>query len=319
MDDISRVKNIGLMLTKNEAPILDDTLNWNLQFIDELYVLDGSDGDEAFEIIKTHPSLKWYMHERELKKELVSPIRDGIRQYVLNEIISQSNAGDWVTLLHGDELFFHNPKDAINLAESTGANCIKWFSPHFFPHKNDEMHWLKMKSLPVQERFTRYAHNFFGCWIEDRQFKLVDGMQYKLKQHRNVLPFSPIKYKALSAFPIFHHFKVWNLDPDSYTRTQKRRGGLRSKGKFGVIPYSPDNLSDFFVDQLHGFPRNSLYNGGFGKFENSYNKMVKYCSNNSLVLFRLLLKINLLGSFGFLILEKALLRRYFDLKKRFIS
>jgi hypothetical protein len=181
------------------------------------------------------------------------------------------------------------------------------------------MNWPKMKSLPVQERFTWYAHNFFGCWLEDRQFKLVNGMQYKLKQHRNVLPFSPVKYKALWAFPIFHHFKVWNLDPDSYTRTQKRRGGLRSKGKFGVIPYSPDNLSDFFVDQLHGFPRNSLYNGGFGKFENSYNKMVKYCSNNSLVLFRLLLKINLLGSFGFLILEKALLRRYFDLKKRFIS
>lgn len=304
------------MLTKDEAPILKDTLDKNINHIDELYVIDGSTDKTTYDILKSYSKLTYYIHEKDLFSNTESiKVRDGIRQHLLKKIIDKNLEDCWITLMHGDELFYHDPRLSIKFAELTGKNCVKWFSPHFFPHKKDKKtgKWNK-QSVPVYEKYTWYAHNFFGCWIEDRQFKLIKGMYYSLDQHKNVLPISPIKYTPLQAFPILSHFKVWNLDVTTYTETQKKTG-LRQKGKFGVIPYSPNTLDDFFIEKLPNHPCVSQYQGGFNRLEFSFDNLQKYClkkeQNQSALFKHFLVIIGYYSCIG----EKTLCWRLYKLAK----
>lgn len=309
------IKNIGLMITKNEEPILKDILDQNIKYIDELYVLDGSDGNKSYQIFKSYPQLKYYVHESDLSAFGTQKVRDGIRQYLLEQIIKRGNIGNWITLMHGDELFYHDPKLAAKCADFTNSNCIKWFSPHFFPHLADFSHWEQKKKLPVDQKFTWYAHNYNSCWAEDRQFKLIEGMSYELKQHRNVMPSFPEPKRFLPGFPILRHFKVWNLNCDEYAGTEKKNG-LRVKGKFTVIPYYPTTHSEFFIEKFPSHPCASQFKDDFGKLEVSFDKLCKFCDKGTKGFLNKLAMLNLSRKYWTCLAEKTFFWRLYRLKMK---
>ncbi|MDD2462692.1 MAG: hypothetical protein PHI97_01720 [Desulfobulbus sp.] len=151
------INHVGLMLTKDEAPILRDMLEANLRYIKKVYVLDGGH-DDSCKIFKEYPEIISYLHEDDLRAQLHEPLKvvDGIRGYLL-DIIREHEKGDvWVTLMHGDEIFYHNPLEVVELAQISECNCVEWYAPHFFPHKKDYKEWGELLQKPLQERIRYY-------------------------------------------------------------------------------------------------------------------------------------------------------------------
>ncbi len=269
------MRNIGLLLTKDEAPILADTLKQNTRFIKEIYVLDGGN-DETASIVQRFPEVRAYYHERDLLPEGYAAV-DSIRQVVFERILDTAQPGDWITLMHGDEMFFHDPQISISVAEKLDCNLIRWFAAHFFPHRNDLKNWSRLKDLPVYERFTYFAHYKKACWIEDRQFKITAGMHYQEGQHSGVLPFSPVAYRPLPAHPVYHHFKVWDLNINSYTieySGKYRKNIARPSGKWGMVHYTPKTFEKFFIKKYPKYPRTSRFDGSFGSLSREYDSLV---------------------------------------------
>jgi hypothetical protein len=268
------MKNIGLLVTKNEAPILEDILRHNATFINEIFVLDGGN-DEAPKILRNFPQIKAYHHEREFVPEGYC-VKDGIRKFIFDKILETAEEGDWITLMHGDEMFYHDPNISIAVSEKKGCNLVRWYAAHFFPHKNDYKNWETLKWLPVHERFTYYAHYKNGCWIEDRQFRIVRGMKYNIDRHSGVLPVSPVPYIPLQVYPIYRHFKVWNLSMESYQAEHSEKYGktvFRPAGKWGLVHYTPKKIRDFFIRKYPKYPRVSKFDGSFGHLAEGFEKI----------------------------------------------
>lgn len=201
------MKNIGLMLTKNDGHIIEEVLAKNAEYVDMIYVLDGST-DSTTEIIKRHSKVKFLLLEKDLKLKYVREhVRDGIlRQILLNEIKKQEGYGCWITELHGDEIFYHNPRKVIDAAEKEGANGVWWYAMHFFLHKTDEEKWNQLKLMPAEDRLTYYAIDE-RPWREFRQFKFYSksvnfGKSYSHTKPRGI-------DHIFSKHPIYKHLKVY--------------------------------------------------------------------------------------------------------------
>jgi hypothetical protein len=274
------ITNIGLMVTKNEAPILKDIMDANIRHVDRVYVLDGG-SDEAERILRGYPQVVYYLHERELERRLgrKPTIVDGIRGYLLDEIRVREKGFPWITLMHGDEIFYHDPRIAIQLAEKTGANIIAWYAPHFFPHADDYRRWDDLKNKPLIERFRHFAYYGDRCWLEHRQYRLLPDLCYLKEENPSFLPVGSTPFRELEVHPIYHHFKVWNLDMKSYTRrflTLKRfRPVIHPKDKWSTIPYMPITFKGFFIKKYHGYPAVGYFDGTFGTLEAPYNEFVR--------------------------------------------
>ena len=269
------IRNFGLMLCKNEAPILRDVMRANTRFVKDIYVLDGGDdGSEA--ILREFPEVKFYIHERELfSRRGKFEVLDGVRAFLFEEIKKTAREGDWVTIMHGDEIFHHDPNEAIVLASFSQSNTISWYSAFFFPHKDDWPDWERLKALPLEERFLHYAHYGDHGYEEFRQFKIEPGMYYNPAQHSRVVPEGRTLVDFV-AFPVFKHYKVWDLDPAHYDLTEfdPRYGNaaMNAKDKWGSIRYAPRELKDFFIENFPKFTHCSRFDGSFGPLEASYDQ-----------------------------------------------
>lgn len=279
------MKNVGLLMTKNEASILKETLQANIQFIKEIYVLDGGN-DETENIVKEFKEVKFYIHEKDIFPQLEIHdgnsqgnkflIKDGIRGVLFQEILKDCNVGDWVTIMHGDEIFYHDPNKAAALASASSYNLIPWYSPHFFLTTDDLARWSEIKNQPLTERMTCYATNK-QPYIEHRQFQILPDSRYDLNTHSRVIPHSK-NLKLLPLFPIIKHYKVWNPDPDLYEviySEKYQRNVSREKGKWGLLNWEINSFEDFFVEYYPGYTEKHTFVDNFGRFEEPYNTMLK--------------------------------------------
>lgn len=279
------MKNVGLLMTKNEAPLLKETLQANIKFIKEIYVLDGGN-DETEKIVKEFKEIKYYIHERDILPQLdicgVEKqggrylIKDGIRDVLFQEILKDCDVGDWITIMHGDEMFYHDPNKAAALASVASYNLIPWYSPHFFFTTDDLARWSEIKDKPLTERVTWYATNK-QCYLEQRQFQILPDSHYDINTHSGVIPHSK-NLKLLPLFPILKHYKVWNTDPDLYEgiySEKYQRNVSREKGKWGLIHWEINSFEDFFVEYYPGYSEKHKFVDNFGRFEEPYNTMLK--------------------------------------------
>ena len=249
------MKNIGLLVTKNEERIIEEVLSKNERFVDVIYALDAS-SDRTPGMIKKFRKLKLMLYEKDLGVRFV----DGIRQFLLEEIRRREGYGHWITLLMGDEIFYHSPRKVIQAAEKEGADGIRWYAMHFFLHTSDKTRWNEIKSLPMEQRVTHYAINE-KPWSEFRQFKFHEGVKYDI--HVNHPRPEGIR-KIFSKRPIYKHYKV-------YCREMFRIYATRPNTGLPFIPKNPEE--EIFMEKLAGrFPWGDYkytikFNGNFGKFE----------------------------------------------------
>jgi len=242
------MKNIGLLASKNDEIIVKEVLSKNINFVDAIYVIDGS-SDKTPEIIKKFPKVKEIIYEKDLPTP-PNGFKDNVRQYALDSIIKNEGYGCWVTLLHTDEVFYHNPRKVIDFAEKEKADAVFWRPMHFFLHTYDKDKWETIKNYPLQERITWYATTK-KIRTEFRQFKLTKNKKFPQKHNPTVMGIT----KRFSKIPLYKHYKAHT---PNYLLSENDRWGFEHNA--------------IFTDKLKAigkfdFDYNIKFNGNFGQFE----------------------------------------------------
>jgi len=172
--------NIGLLITRNEADIIQFVLDSFLNHLDTVFALDCS-SDETTDIL----------HEHDIVEDLIvrdpdEVHRDGVRRLVLQRIKERYQDEGWISVLHGDEIFYDNPRKAIERAEREGKTWIIWQSIMF---------WLS-PSKPFA---------LYNVWVkENRQFKNLPGIYFDINCHHRTIPFG-LSGEAMSVNPLYFH------------------------------------------------------------------------------------------------------------------
>lgn len=197
---------VGLLLTKNEERIAGEVLTKNQKFFNSIYALDGST-DGTPNVLGKIEKIKKIIFEKDLN---LSNVKDGVRQVVLEEIKKNEPAENtWVTLLHGDEIFYHNPRKVAEEANNQNCDGIKWYAMHYFLHTSDRDNWSELAKKSIEERVTWYGTNEQPC-EEFRQFKLYPHSVFNIETHGFLEPWGMTQ--MFNKRPIYKHYKAY--DPE---------------------------------------------------------------------------------------------------------
>jgi len=102
------MKFYGITLIKNEADIIEYSLNKASEWADKLFVFDNGSTDGTWEIVQG------------MKNEKVIPVisdpctfKDSLRGNLYNVFKDELEDGDWVVIQDGDEFFFDDPREFV--------------------------------------------------------------------------------------------------------------------------------------------------------------------------------------------------------------
>ncbi len=176
---------LGIMLIRNENDILMEVLREHVRHCDHIFILDGAteDPETSRAICKSFPAVSYFL-ESELPALYSRPIRDGARQFLLDQARRAygENRG-WFVLLHGDEIFVDSPQDIISSYDPF-ADCLAVDSLLYFLHR-DQKPFVWDDNKPLAEQIRWYAG---PGWPEIRMFRNRTGVGYEPAQHSNLLP-----------------------------------------------------------------------------------------------------------------------------------
>lgn len=238
-----RGKNIGLLFIKDEEDVLKEVMDNNAQYFEEILVLDGSETDACIRILDNYPNIKFYgTDEGNGQSGYKREIKDHFRQVLLNKARELYGTGNWITLLHGDEIFNDNPNHVIEEAESQNADCIRWHALQYFPHRSNMdayFHDPQWKEKTVTEKFKHHCKGFF----EDRQFFDDGTISYPGEEG------NPVRPKGLKG--VFPHFpgEIW----PSYRHYTYRSPEQLTRRIQTNRTWQPCDYQFFFPECLMGF------------------------------------------------------------------
>ena len=101
----------GICLIKNEADIIEYTLQENLKWADKIFVYDNGSTDGTWQIIKE-------MSQRDIRivpwKSESRPYDDGLRAEVFAAFRHEATKGDWWNfIMDSDELYIDDPREFL--------------------------------------------------------------------------------------------------------------------------------------------------------------------------------------------------------------
>ena len=236
--------NIGLLMTYNEADIIEEMMEHNRHSVDAIFALDGSD-DGTDEILASYGEVKKIFKDSEVAPN--ERVRDYHRQALLDAAVERYGYDHWFTIMHGDEFFHNDPLEMIERAERQGAKRINWAAMQFFLHPSDKP--VNMK-LTVQERLRWYS----PFWVELRQFKGVKAMHYQTGKHGQVVP-EGVGWQPYFKMPILKHYPYRSPE-----QMKKRLDAMQSRGFSGTN-------SEFAIYREHYNPEYKIAREFKGDFE----------------------------------------------------
>jgi len=242
------MQNIGLLMTYNEADIIEEVMNANKKYFDKILVLDGSN-DGTDEILKSFDNVVYLIRDQDLFPQ--RKVRDGARQFLLEEAQKRFGHEGWFTILHGDEIFVDDPNQIAKRAEKAGAEKVNWHSLSFFLHTSQKEEIFDPQK-PLEERVIYYQPGS----LEIRQFKNKSGIFYDINQHNKVFPLG-LNNKILFDFPIFKH----------YIERSPSQGEFRPHTGFVIEESHKFNNKFDYKDRLfENLKQVRKYEGNFGEF-----------------------------------------------------
>jgi len=249
------MEHIGLLMTCNEEDCIEEVMNEHTKYFDKILVLDGS-SDKTEEIIRSYEAVKYFLKDSEIINQLPKrKFEDGARHFILSKAQEMYGYDNWITLLHGDEVFHDNPVEMAEQAEKEGAEKINWYVMNFFLHTSDKGRDLEaIKS--VQERVTWYCPGF----LEIRSFKNKPGVHYDIGQFHRVLP-QGVGLKISKHFPIYKHYPYRSVSQMLKKKQQN------DASQFSITWRNVDDVNSCFVDILPGYKIARQFDGSFHEFE----------------------------------------------------
>lgn len=95
-----------ILLTKNEADVVEDCLISAMKWADFIYVYDGESTDSTWEIVKSLASDRIVPWKQDGKV-----FKEGLRAEVFNEFRHLASEGDWWLQLNVDEFYDDDPRE----------------------------------------------------------------------------------------------------------------------------------------------------------------------------------------------------------------
>lgn len=259
-----KIKNIGLLLTRDDGDILKLWFQTNSQYFSALVILDGSESSTARDFFASCESTHYY-HESSFSDLTIHS--DGELRELGHMLVTASFGFNvWITMAHTDEFYYHNPFKVIDQAAAEKADHIRWSALHVLPHPSEYNYYLTHKDSPVTELFRHYYHfgPKKGAFLESRMFLNKPGLKWG-KQQGVLLPGN--LGREFKLHPAYLHYKVHNLSLSSYTplgvhrqhwNTVSDNAYKNPNAKRGVgIRWNITHAHDFFVDH---WPGSAKYN-----------------------------------------------------------
>ncbi len=239
----SSVLHLGLLMTYNEADVIEEVLASNSLHVDAIFALDGS-SDGTFEILKAHPKMRLVLRDEDVARG--RKVLDSDRQVLLESARAEFGPGHWYTLLHGDEIFHHNPLEVIQAAQAEGAHFVNWAAMQFFLHTSDQGKDLEAIAS-VQERVRWYS----PFWFEVRQFRDRPQAHYPPQTHGSVVP-KGIGWRPWSRVPLFKHYPYRSPEQMAAKRLQSGFSGAHKQELVLRESYQPGYLRAMHFEEDFG-------------------------------------------------------------------
>ena len=178
---------VGLLIMREENDILLEYLLHITQYIDRIYVLDGSDDWEiGHAICKRFKEVVWYKRDVDVI-EAGERKTDGIRGFVWEAIKADpmSHPYEWVAVLHPDEFWLDDQRQMLKVLDSNIDN-VHVVSIHGFIHKGQESLW---EFKPKQSIFDKtYWGMYSETHREARFFRNRHELKYNTNGHSRTTP-----------------------------------------------------------------------------------------------------------------------------------
>lgn len=243
--------NIGLLLTYNEADVIDEMMEANRGSVDAIFALDGSD-DGTAERLARYPEIELLLRDRDVAPG--ARVRDHHRQVLLDAARDRYGEGHWYTLMHGDEIFHDDPRSVAEDAERRGAAIVNWAVMQFFLHPGDED---ADTNAPVQERVRWYS----PLWVEVRQFRGRPGARYRPGEHGRVFPHG-VGWKPYGRMPILKHYPYRSPE-----QARRRLASMAERGFTGSDTAAGPRAEVFRTRYEPRYRISRRFEGDFGELE----------------------------------------------------
>lgn len=222
----------GILVLRDEADILPQTLAHLLTWVDSLHIFDTGSTDGTWETVR-----EWAARDSRINPLGREEVRfhNGLRGMVFNRVRAGFEPGDWVARLDADELYHIPPPEFIR--ERVRPCEGRVFGQHydFLITRAEAAAWEERpetpreRARPIEERRTRYLVQDFP---EPRLFRYRRMMRWDARDR----PDSYVPRRggliARARIPIRHY--RWR-DPEQAAR----RCALRSAAKAAGAPVGP--------------------------------------------------------------------------------
>lgn len=204
------MSSYGLMLVRDEADILPESIPHYLTWLDGLYVMDLGSTDETWQVLRDlasrHPRL--VLHST---RDLI--FQEGLRAILFDAYRDRFRDGDWIVKADADEFYDLPPAEFAAKYLRPHETCIyvQWYyfrltSIDVAPIARGEVSMADERSRPIAARRRYYK---LPTHAEPRAFRYRRSMRWPAT---NAFPYN-MGYVARARIPVRHypHRDPWQM------------------------------------------------------------------------------------------------------------
>lgn len=169
----------GLMVVRDEADVLPQTLEHLLTWIDSLWIFDTGSTDETWQIVNDFAKRDKRVHAIARQPMIFS---DNFRSYLFHTARPSFSHGDWVLRVDGDEFYHISPPDFVKtrLRPLETAVHLQWYyfrltKQEAAAYEADPQSIDRDRQRPISERRRFYK---IAPYPEPRMFQYRAAMQW---------------------------------------------------------------------------------------------------------------------------------------------
>lgn len=172
----------GLMVVRDEADIIAQTLKHLLGWIDDVFVLDLGSDDETWEIV-----LDFSRKDKRIVPLERNPYKfnESIRGYLFNRVRNKFREGDWVLRLDADEFYHISPRTFVSEFLRPFETCV-YLGWYYFrltareveDYESGQVDIFQDRKRPIEDRrhFYKIPH-----YAEPRMFRYRSTIKWSPK------------------------------------------------------------------------------------------------------------------------------------------